>query len=157
MTSISTEKVAVLFVLLFFLIGAVSASYYYSDEGSSYSVGGDTGFSIPEYESQSELLTQLAAPFILLFMIFQIGFERALRFAFADNNHTPLQLQKNKNPPGIKRKSIMMALAVSGMLVPTPFFRNLDKITAVIFGGTIVLIYAAIGLVMLWGLTKIFF
>lgn len=115
-TSISSEKITVLSILILFLVGAVSASYYYS-ETDSYSVGEDSGFSIPEYESQSELATQLIAPFIFIVVLLKFSFERVLQFVLDTNDHPPWD-----EGADVSRESSIMAIAVAGMMIPTPFW-----------------------------------
>lgn len=115
-------------------MGAVSSSHNYDHE-ESYSVVEDSGFSIPNYDSQTELLTQLVAPFFLISLLLKIGFDRALRFIYADDDNTVLDLTQNRSPPGTGRKSTLMSLAVTGMLVPSPFFTYINELVAWVFGG----------------------
>lgn len=103
------------------LLTTIASAQHYYDRSSGLTT--DTGFSVPQYDSQEEILTQLVAPFIFLSVLLHMGFSRALRFAFVsdDTSKTLLDLEKNNEPP-INRKSMVMAITVTAMLVPTPFW-----------------------------------
>jgi hypothetical protein len=147
MTTSTSTKLSVFILVMITFTGIAFGSHYYTHQQQGYSVTGDTGFSMPEYETQTELVTQLLAPFLLITIILQTGFERALRFAFADDDDpTLLDLTEDRRPPGIKRKSMVMALAVTGMLVPTPFFQYINKLVAWVFGGSIYFLGIVAGL-----------
>ena len=121
----------ILFFLLIGMISGVSADYYYGNSGSN-SITGDTGFSVPEYESQRELATKLIAPFLFVTILLQVLFERALRFAFVDEdqNRDMLSLVSNNNPPSVRKESTLMALAAAGILIPSPFWGYVRFATA---------------------------
>lgn len=116
MISTSTRKLAALAALAIFAIGAVSGSHYY-DHDRGYSATQDSGFSIPQYDSQSELATELAAPFLFIVVLLKFSFERVLEFVLDTNDH-PL----NTEEPDVSRESTVMAVAVAGMMIPTPFW-----------------------------------
>lgn len=156
MTTSTSTKLSVFILVMITFTGIAFGSHYYNHQQQGYSVTGDTGFSMPQYDNQTELLTQLLAPFLLITIILQTGFERALRFAFADDDDpTLLDLTENKRPPGIKRKSMVMALAVTGMLVPTPFFQYINDIITLVFGGVFYLAVFSIGFGALYVLFRI--
>lgn len=111
------------------MISGVSADYYYGDSGSS--ITEDTGFSVPEYKSQREIMTQLVAPFIFVAILLQILFNRALRFAFVDESkgNDLLNLVEN-NTPSLRRESTLMAVTATAILIPTPFWGYVRWATA---------------------------
>lgn len=138
------------------MFSGVSADYYYGDRGSS--IGAETGFTIPEYESQEEVVTQLVAPFLLITILLQIAFQRALSFAFVDNDNGPTlrQLIVDEDPPSVKKESTVMALAVAGMLVPSPFFKYINDFVALVFGGSIYILGAVAGTYFVYKLVTSF-
>lgn len=119
MISTSTRKVAAISVLLFFVAGIASGSHYYEHDSQGYSVNPeDSQFSIPEYNSQSALLTQLIAPFLFIVVLLKFSFERVLQFVLDTNNHPPWGNDK----PDVSRESTIMSIAIAGMMIPTPFW-----------------------------------
>jgi hypothetical protein len=116
MISTSSKKLVALTAIILFFTGLIAGSHYYNHQG--YSVTQDSGFSIPEYSSQSELATQLAAPFIFIVVLLKFSFERVLQFVLDTNNHPPGM----DDTPDVSRESTVMAIAVAGMMIPTPFW-----------------------------------
>ncbi len=146
------NKKSVLFISVLLILPSFAAADYYYDRGSSFSA--DTGFSVPQYDSQEEILTQLVAPFLLVAILLQIGFDRALRFAFVDDSGNDLLgMVENNEPSNVRRQSTLMAIVVAGMLVPTSFFQLLNDYVAVLFGGVTYIFFAAVVigfLMVLW-------
>lgn len=103
------------------MISGVSADYYYGDSGSDYSIDGDTGFSIPQYDSQQEIITLLVLPFIFISVLLRYVFIRALHLTLADDNNPPLLYPADKRPD-VSREATVMALAATGILVPSPMW-----------------------------------
>jgi hypothetical protein len=138
------------------MLSGVSADYYYGNSGSS--IDAETGFSIPQYDSQEEIVTRLVAPFLLITILLQIAFQRALSFAFVDNDNGPTlrQLIVDEDPPSVKKESTVMALAVSGMLVPSPFFQYINDFVAFLFGGSIYILGAVAGIYFVYKLVTSF-
>lgn len=155
-TSTLTRKLVMFSILLGLMISGVSADYYYGDSGGSITT--DTGFTIPEYGSQEEIVTQLVAPFLLITILLQIAFQRALSFAFVDNDNGPTlrQLIVDEDPPSVKKESTVMALAVAGMLVPTPFFKYINDFVALVFGGSMYILGAVAGTYFVYKLVTSF-
>ena len=131
MTSISASKNLFLGLVLLILISGASADYYYSDSGDYSSITDDTGFSAPQYESQQEVVTQLVAPFIFVGILLQILFNRALRFAFVDEDSgNDLLGLVEDNKPNLRRESMIMSITATAILVPTPFWGYVILATA---------------------------
>lgn len=157
MTSTLNKKLLLLGIISASMISGVAADYYYYNDGGSNSITQDTGFSVPEYESQQELVTQLVAPFLLITILLQIGFERALRFAFVDEDRdrSLLDLLENNRPPSVKKESTVMALATAGILVPSPFFQYINEAITIVFGGVFYIALISIGIGALYILYRI--
>lgn len=136
------------------MVSGVAADYYYNNAPDSYAIGEETGFSVPEYQSQEQVVSELVAPFIFVAILLHIGFSRALRFAFVDDsNKTMLDLMQNNEPSGINRKSMLMSIAVTAMLVPTPFWTYV-RIAMGTVGLVAVTIFAAAALFLFYWFLK---
>lgn len=131
MTSTLNKKLLIAGILGLMMISTASADYYYSDSGDYSSITDDTGFSAPQYESRQEVVTQLVAPFIFVAILLQVLFNRALRFAFVDEDsgNDLLGLVEN-NKPSLKREATVMAITSTAILVPTPFWDYVRFATA---------------------------
>lgn len=97
-------------------------------------------FSIPEYETQGEILAEFVAPFLIITLILQIGLNKVLQFTLAENNN-PYRNKENKR---IRKNATIMALLVAGMIVPTPIFHYIKDITAIVFGSVVFVFLAVI-------------
>lgn len=116
--STSTKFLGLLSVCV--LIGGTALGSHYYDHQEGYSVTGDTGFSIPEYNSQSELATELIAPFLFIVILMKFAFERVLEFTLVGNNDRPNPWDDSGE--NVSREATLMAIAVTGMMIPTPFW-----------------------------------
>ncbi|PSG98715.1 MAG: hypothetical protein BRC29_01145 [Nanohaloarchaea archaeon SW_7_43_1] len=116
MISTSTKLFPLAVIVLLFS-GLAFSSHYYDHQRSSYSITGDTGFSVPQYDSQAELATELIAPFLFLVILLKFGLEMVLSNVL-DSNNAPIPGEK----PDVSRESTLMALTITGMLIPTPFW-----------------------------------
>lgn len=72
----------------------------------------DTDFSTPEFESNQEIMTQLIAPFVFLFVLMQYTLSRALHFAL-----------DRRGRPETNKETTLLSLAIVTMLVPSPFWQ----------------------------------
>jgi len=122
-------------------MASLTSAYYYNDGSSG--VYAENDFSIPEYESQDEMLTMLVAPFIVIALLLQLSLRRALRFAYAeDDNPSMLNLVENNRPP-VDRYATVMSLAITAMLIPTPFWDYvilaINSLGVIAVGGLVVL------------------
>ncbi|MFB6226133.1 MAG: hypothetical protein ABEJ02_02165 [Candidatus Paceibacteria bacterium] len=107
-------------VLLF--SGMATGSHYYDhDQGLEFDAS--SGFSVPEYDSQAEIATELVAPFIFLTVILRFGFQKVLIFTFAseENGRHPMDVFSDKRM-SFSKEATLMALTVTAMLIPTPFW-----------------------------------
>lgn len=135
--SISTSKA---FIILIFLLSSVFLSASYSiDSGDSF--GDSDYYSIPEYDSHGEIFSELAAPFIFITVLLQLGLNKALQFTLAENDN-PYRDNENSE---IRRNSTIMSLIIVGMMVPTPIFDYVQIATTAIFGSVVTIFLAVIG------------
>lgn len=130
------------------MITGVSADYYYGggDIGSGTSITDDTDFSLPQYESQQEILTLIVLPFIFISVILRYAFVRALHLSLADGRDVPA-LYHEEAKPDVSRESTVMALAATGILVPSPMWNYvvwviqlLDSIVVLAFAGIVLFV-----------------
>lgn len=135
----------------------ITGGGYYDDSDSGPITDESTGFSIPQYDSQMEIATEFVAPFLLITLVLQIGLERALMFTLADDKSAWFGQQNpnyRKERKKIRRRSLVLALVITGMLVPTTFFQSINDLIAIVFGGSIYLIAVATGLAGLYFVFK---
>ncbi len=112
------------------MISGVSADYYY-DDSEGYGVGQDTGFTVPEYDSQQEIFAKLVAPFLFVSIFLQLLFNRALRFAFVDESSgNDLLTLVEDDKPNLGRESTLMSITATAILIPTPFWDYVIVATA---------------------------
>lgn len=146
--TLTLNKKLLLFGLLSALmVSGVSADYYYGNSGGSdYTINGDTGFSVPQYDSQQEIITFLVLPFIFISVLLRYAFIRALHLTLADDNEPPLLYPADKRPD-VSREATVMALAATGMLVPSPMWtyvrwmvHMLDTVVMLAFFGIVVFV-----------------
>lgn len=151
----TSTKTALFLTAMLCLTTFAAADYYYGDSGSPFSgtaLSGDTGFSIPEYGSQKEVLTRLVAPFLLVAILFQIGIQRALMFTLDEDKNKWLgsNVEYKKEKKKLKRQSLIMSLVITGMLVPTPFFKYINGYVSLIFGSMFYILFGAVFLAFIW-------
>lgn len=158
--STSTSKKLIIGLLLLTFISTASADYYYNDAGgistdSSY-------FTTPEFESQEELATELVAPFIFISILLHFALSRALNFVLAEdienkNYHAipyaiPLRDDgHDRLHPDARRYAMVMSLAITGSLVPTPYWDLIRGIMTSIGTATAI----ALAGLMLYGFYKV--
>lgn len=139
-------------VVSILMFTGVSADYSYGNS-NDYSLDDETGFTIPSYDSQEELITNLVAPFLLISLLLQIGFNRALRFAFVDEDKSRDLLGLiEENRPSMRRESTLMSITATAMLVPTPFFQQINELVAWVFGGSIYILAIVAGIYFIYKL-----
>lgn len=150
MTSISTK--AVLISLLFLtIVSGVNASFHdASGTNNPYE-----NLQIPHYDSQTEILTELVAPFLLIFFVFQIGLKQALKFALSaeDEWHSEKEAARKQR----NKYATLIALSVTLMLVPTKLFQDINELIFVVFGGLTYVLLIGTGLIVLYMAAKAIF
>jgi len=141
-----TKKVGIILLFGIFLGGSVSADYYYNSGNQDNS--DVNSFSIPEYDSQKEIATQLVAPFLLITVILQIGLRRALYFTLDTNSPLAGDSEKKK----ARKQATIIALIIAGMMIPTPLFQNLNRFVSWVFGSGI---YILLGTAVIYFLYRL--
>lgn len=141
-------------ILLLFLIGlfAGSAAGFHLDGFQSHSYGDDY---YPDFEDPRETMTDFVAPFLLIAILFQRGYEKALSFSWADdkkNRFSPMRPKDERRK--IRKFSLIMALATAGMIVPTPWFQIIRLWVANLFSLIGILFFAGIFVAFLYVLWK---
>lgn len=131
------------------VVGFAAADHRTDSVFSGYDKTSALSFS--EYSSTTELVSSFIAPFMLLFLIFQRGLEKALLVTLDDNDQNQnMWPSRESEKKRMKKYSVIMSLAITAMMVPTKWFRMIDDVTAAVFGSVTFLLYAAVVLVVLW-------
>jgi hypothetical protein len=136
-----TKKRLIFFLTCLTLLTSAEASFHSS--ASTEDQFDESYFSIPEYDSHREIATQLVAPFLFITLLLQIGIERVLFFTL-DTGNSPFGDKTEKKKA--KKQATVISLLIAGMMIPTPIFKNIDLLTAVIFGGGIYILVAILGI-----------
>lgn len=150
MTSTLTKAAAISLIFLFSLSTATATFHSATGTDDPYE-----NFSIPHYDSQAEILTELVAPFLLIFFIFQIGLKQALKFSLSaedDWHHEKEEARKQRN-----KYATLIALTVTLMLIPTKLFQDINELIFVVFGGITYLIFIGVGLIVVYWAVKAIF
>jgi hypothetical protein len=100
----------------------------------------ESGFSVPQYDSNRELGTEFVPTFSLMFFILYVGFERSLRLVMDLDQHTKT----------LRNRAALLALVTTGTAVPTTLFQLFNDFVAGVFGLASALFFVAI----LYGLVK---
>lgn len=155
MTSILDErKLFFLSVILIFSLSFVSAeqSFVYPDQSSGQSFESQDWFEAPTWDSQQELIYQILAPFAFVTILLQFSLKKALRMTFAqDDNTNPFT---GANKPKVHKESTAMALAISGMLLASPYWPLIRQMAAsigILSVAMVILIMLYIGYLFLSG------
>lgn len=144
---------SLILVFTAFSAGQVGNSYYGDRAGS---ITADTGFSVPEYDSQEQLLTELVAPFIFLSILLQLILTKVLHGILRDENQphgyvAPAGVPMQDDTPNVRRYSMLMSVTITAMLVPSPFWAYVRWVA-----GSIGLIAVTmIAGILLYGLYKV--
>lgn len=111
------------------------------------------------YDSLSDprtALTNFVAPFLLIAIIFQRGFEKALSFSYADDDGMIVSGSRSAERKRVRKYSMIMSLAVTGMIVPSPYFQVFQDYIAILFGTVSYIFFFAIIAAFLWVLWNAF-
>ncbi len=132
--SISTSKKLVIGLLVLFCVSTVSAQFYYDDGGGNQILESrDSYFSTPSFESQEEILSELVAPFIFIATLLHVALSKALVFILAKDDtpdysqaeyrgFVPYMFPIKDNRPEVANYSMVMSLAITASLIPTPYW-----------------------------------
>lgn len=115
--SARSRNLVVLASLLVFLSSLAAATHNgYNDPWY------DTGFQTPSFDSNSEIVVQFVAPFIFVTILLHLALSQALHFTLVDRGDRYYWRRHPRDKPPVRRMSMIMSLAITGMLVPTPFW-----------------------------------
>jgi hypothetical protein len=142
------SKFLALFILL--AVFSFSASAY---QTSIYDSGSSLDY-FDSLESPQEVITGFVAPFLLIAVLFQRGYEKALSFSLAEDDHNQNPFTQSQERGKIKKTSLIMALATSALIVPTPWFQLIRQWVAVLFSMIGLLFFGGIFVAFVWILWK---
>lgn len=151
---LDSRKVLVFSFLLLYCVSLVAGAqgFVYPDEQQSSGFESQDWFEAPTYDSQQELIYQILAPFAFVTILLQFSLKKALRMTFAqDDNNNPFT---GANKPKVHKESTVMALAISGMLVASPYWPLIRKMAAsigILSVAMVILIMLYIGYLFLSG------
>jgi hypothetical protein len=97
-------------------------------------------------------LTNFVAPFLLIAIIFQRGFEKALSFSLAEDDGYMLSNTRSAERKRIRKYAMLMSLTVTAMIVPSPYFQIFQSYIAILFGTISYVFFFAIVAAFLWTL-----
>lgn len=140
------RKLVVVSFLFFLAISTVSGeqSFVFPDDQQSRSdFEAQDWFEAPTYDSQSELLFEILAPFAFITILLQISLKKALRMTFAEEDDNPW---RRENKPKVHKESTLMAVTISAMLMASPYWTLIRQMAA----GIGVLSVAMLGLLLLY-------
>lgn len=138
-------KAAFLVIFLVASLSLVSAeqSFVFPDEQSGSDFEAQDWFEAPTYDSQSELLFEILAPFAFLTILLQISLKKTLRMTFAQEDDNPFT---GENKPSVHKESTLMAVTISAMLMASPYWTLIRQMAA----GIGVLTVVMLGLLLLY-------
>jgi hypothetical protein len=130
------------FVLLSVSMGSAVQEYGISqDSGSNFEA--QDWFEAPTYDSQSELLFEILAPFAFMTILLQMTLKKTLRMTFAQEDDNPWT---GENKPKVHKESTLMAVTISAMLLASPYWTLIRQMAASIG----VLTVGLLGLLLLY-------
>jgi len=136
-------KRLVIGLLILSFISAVSADFYYNQDSST--ISGDGSYILTDsYDSQEEFATEFVAPFLLITIILQLGFNKVLRFTLDVNDNDNPLYQDNEAKNQARKYSIVMSLVVTGMITASPIFGLIKSYVSIVFGSIIFVFGAAV-------------
>lgn len=132
-----------LLVVFLFSFAAAEQSFTYPGQNSGSDFESDEWFQAPTYDSQQELLFEILAPFAFVTIILQFSLKKALRMTFAQEDDNPFT---GKDKPKVHKEATMMSVAISAMLLASPYWSLIRKMAASIG----LLSVAMLGLMLLY-------
>ena len=130
------------FVLLSVSMGSAAQEYGISQDSGS-TLEAQDWFEAPTYDSQSELLFEILAPFAFMTILLQMTLKKTLRMTFAQEDDNPWT---GKNKPKVHKESTLMAVTISAMLLASPYWTLIRQMAASIG----VLTVGLLGLLLLY-------
>lgn len=119
MTTSTSTKLLLILGLTLLLTGLATASHRTGsivDGGADYSEFDNLeGYGIPSFSSHAEIVTYLVAPFLFVTLLLQIALNQVLK-------HTVAKGSAPGDGPDTSKFATIMALSITAMLVPSPFW-----------------------------------
>lgn len=147
---ISVNKYALIISAAFTLVAFTAASH-----GNGPVTGdsiGETNFAAPQFDSQAELLSELVAPFLFMTILLQFILSKVLHFVIMDDDipqGVPVGVPiHNEQRPDVRKYSTLMAITITGILVPSPLWVYVRGAIASIGVLTLAFFVAALLLIM---------
>ena len=151
--TLDKEKIILLSSITLLFIGAAAA--FHADGISGYDTYSNYGSHYPSLDDPRQALTEFVAPFLLIALIFQRGYQRALTYTYADESNNPFDgYNKKSERKKVRKFSLIMSLATAGMIVPTPWFRIIRLWVANLFSLIGILFFGAIFVAFVWVIWK---
>lgn len=138
----TSSKIFLVVVSALIFSGLGSADYYYND-GASDSLGDVANWgNVPEFSSHEEIVYEFVAPFLFVFVVLQFSLRKALEFTFDNDNNRPAPWEDNGTD--VTKEATIMALAITMMLVASPYWSLIQTMAAgigLLAVGTLILIF----------------
>ncbi len=151
--TLDRRKILLFSVVALIFLGAASA--FHTDGFSSYDSYGQYGTHYPSLDDPRQALTEFVAPFLLIALIFQRGYQRALTYTYADESNNPFEgYNKKSERKKVRKFSLIMSLATAGIIVPTPWFQIIRLWVANLFSLIGILFFGAIFVAFVWVVWK---
>ncbi|EHK02347.1 hypothetical protein HRED_01751 [Candidatus Haloredivivus sp. G17] len=126
--TLTSSKYFSLAILGLFLISSAAAQDYYYNDDSSSSFGG--WGEVPQFDSHEEIVYEFVAPFLFVFVLLQFSLKKTLAFTFANDDEVQHPLIPDNDGPNVGKESTVMALAISLMLVASPYWSLIQTLAA---------------------------
>lgn len=97
---------------------------------------------IPQFDSQEEIIGQFVAPFLFITILLKFSLEKALAFTFDNNSGQPAPWEDEG--PNVEKEATVMALAISAMLVASPYWSWIQTMAAsigILAVGALILVF----------------
>ena len=163
MTLTSTKKTLLItFLTVVLAFNTAGQSFDYDNNNFN----SDEYFTVPEYDSQAEIATELVAPFIFVTVLLHFAFSRAFLFILAEDNDSltynsrgvpivfPMEDRGNGTRPNTSKYSMIMSLAITGSLIPTPYWEYIRQIMGAL-GAISTLAFGAMFIFVLYMMAKV--
>lgn len=146
--SISSKLMIVGVLSVIFTVTALGEFGQFDDSSGEILTDQNEYWQIPQHQDQSELLTELVAPFLFISIILQLVYGKVLAYILRDEVETPYGMPYyDDNKPKVRKYSVLLAVTTSLALIPTPFWDYI--IYSVV--SVPVIATAAVVLIVVWG------
>ena len=150
-----TKKTVLISSLLILTTISTSAQLDFDNRNTFNS---DNYFVMPEFDNQQEIATELVAPFLFVSILLHFALSRALSFILANNEDDPINDPRvlwglprgtytTENRVDVSKYSMIMSIAITASLIPTPYWNLIVAMMASI--GTLTVL--ALTILFLYG------